>query len=75
VSSAERSAEVCGSTQGTRPNDSKEIVELVGHFFGAVKISRFPLPEHRSSFHTYVEASAPNFATASQILEGWEESR
>ena len=56
-------------------NDSKEIIELVGHFFGAVAISRFPLPGHHSSFYTYVEASAPNFATGRQFLEGCERSR
>jgi hypothetical protein len=51
-------------------NDSKEMIELVEHFFLAVKISRFPLPGHHSSFYTYIEASAPNIAVASQFLEG-----
>jgi hypothetical protein len=51
-------------------NDSKEIIELVRQLFSAVKISRFPLPGHHSSFYTYIEASAPNTAVASQFLEG-----
>jgi hypothetical protein len=51
-------------------NDSREIIELVGHFFETVQISRFPLPGHHSSFYTYIEASAPRLAVASQFLEG-----
>jgi hypothetical protein len=51
-------------------NDSREIIELVGHFFETVQISRFPLPGHHSSFYTYIEASTPRLAVASQFLEG-----
>ena len=56
-------------------NDSREIIELAGHFFSTVEISRFPLPGHHSSFYTYIEASAPNFAVVSQFLEGSKNTR
>jgi len=48
-------------------NDSKEIIELIRYFFETVKISRFPLRGHHTSFYTYIEASAPNLALASQF--------
>ena len=38
-------------------NRAREIVALVGHFFGGVKVARYPAPMHHASFYSYLEAS------------------
>jgi hypothetical protein len=37
-------------------NDAVEVLEVIEHFFGDVRIRRFPLPWHHLSFYTYLEA-------------------
>lgn len=40
-------------------NTAPEIVSVIGHLFSQVKVRRFPLPWHQTSFYAYVEASNP----------------
>lgn len=40
-------------------NDEKEIIGVIGYFFGKTKIARFPLPFRHFSLYTYVEATSP----------------
>ena len=49
-------------------NRAPEILALLRHLFGTVRIRRFPFPGHHTSFYTYVEARAPNHGRCRQLL-------
>ena len=49
-------------------NDAPAILEVVRHFFGEVKVKRFPTPFHQLSFYAYLEASLPKRDVAEAYL-------
>lgn len=51
-------------------NDAPTIVDLVRHFFGSVRVKRFPTPFHQMSFYAYLEARAPKRDVAQRFLGG-----
>jgi len=51
-------------------NTAAEIEAVVGHFFGDVRIARYPLPARQLSFYTYLEARAPLFERIAWFLKG-----
>jgi hypothetical protein len=40
-------------------NNAQEILAILKHFYGLVKIRRFPFPFYHLSFYTYLEAAQP----------------
>ena len=49
-------------------NRAPEILALLRHLYGNVRIRRFPFPGHHASFYTYVEARAPDHDRCRQLL-------
>ena len=49
-------------------NDAPEIIALLKHFYGEVKITRFPLGHHHTSLYTYTEARMPNIELCKKYL-------
>lgn len=49
-------------------NTAPEIISLVKHFFGKVKIRRFPLPAHHLSLYASIEATEPSIERAESLL-------
>ncbi len=49
-------------------NTAAEIEAVVAHFFGDVRLSRFPLPLRQLSFYSYLEARRSNRAVAEAFL-------
>ncbi len=49
-------------------NTASEILALIHHLFGDVKVTRFPLPYEHLSLYAYIEARIPNRAECERIL-------
>jgi hypothetical protein len=49
-------------------NTASEILALIHHFFGDVKLTRFPLPHKHLSLYAYIEARIPNRAECERFL-------
>lgn len=54
-------------------NTADDIVAIIKHLFSDVKISRFPLPWHHTSFYAYLEARHPKLDTCKLILDEYRE--
>lgn len=50
-------------------NSAPEILELVRHLFGDVRLARFPLPAFHASFYTYLEARGPRRDRCEAIVD------
>ena len=49
-------------------NTESEILALIHHLFGYVKVTRFPLPHEHLSLFAYIEARMPNRAECERFL-------
>ena len=50
-------------------NTAPEIIALIEHFFGRVKLARFPLPFHHLSLYCYIEAADPRLERCRSYLD------
>ena len=50
-------------------NKSKEIINIIKHFFKDVRVKRFPLPIHHLSMYVYIEAYHPRLDVCQRYLK------